>query len=174
MSDYMAAEIWIGGRIPAALVPNLCLAISRECAGIEWGDCKFSPTTADALRPAIREHDGVPALWLCDDQARWGQFEELEAFLVTHGIQFRRRSDGKFDSDPEIVEFRAGTGLVHFATNSSGEPLVPLVTLTAVERMVEKSLARSARCSVKSLTAKLRAIRRLLRKHLPPAIPPLQ
>jgi len=111
MSEHIATEIWIGGRIPQSLVLRLCEAIRREGVSLEWGDAFFQPCTAGDLL-AVRKADDreVPLLWLCDDQARWGQFEAMEEFLRSEGIAFNRRSDAKSEYDGELVMFRQGVG----------------------------------------------------------------
>ena len=39
MSEYMGAEIRIGGPVPERLVPQLCAAIAAQGVGTEWGEC---------------------------------------------------------------------------------------------------------------------------------------
>lgn len=38
MSKWIAAEIWVGGTVRAALVPRLCQAITSQEAALTWGD----------------------------------------------------------------------------------------------------------------------------------------
>ena len=78
MSDCTPAEISIGGKIPASAVQLLCQAIVAEGVALEWGEASFAPKSADNLQRACTHRDGVVVLWLCDDQARLGQFEGLE------------------------------------------------------------------------------------------------
>ena len=121
MSERMPAEIWIGGKIVDSAVPDLCAAIARERVLAEWGDGPFHPAIAEDLIEAVRPNgEQVPLLWLCDDQALWGEFASLERFLQEHQISFTRLSAGRYEYDPEMVTYRPGTGRVELVTNSSG------------------------------------------------------
>ena len=71
MSDYIAARIRIGGRIPVALVPELCTVITRHHVVLDWGDAQFRPHSAEDLLEARREEDGIRLLWLYDDYLLW-------------------------------------------------------------------------------------------------------
>ncbi len=101
MSEYMSAEIWLGGPIAQRLIPGLCKVITEQNVATDWGDGQFRPGTADDLLAACTENgEGVRLLHLLDDQARWGQFELLEAFLRRHKIGYTRRSEGKWEYVP--------------------------------------------------------------------------
>ena len=58
MSDRMSAEIWIGGKVAASLVPALCRAITHERVSLEWGDASFCPTSAEELEACRKNDDG--------------------------------------------------------------------------------------------------------------------
>ena len=77
MSDYIAAEIKIGGRIPAALAPALCDAIAEQRLSLEWGDCVFQPHCAVDLLDARTSVDGVSMLRLYDDDAGLGRVSRI-------------------------------------------------------------------------------------------------
>src|SRR5436853_6904389 len=124
MSDYIAAEIKIGGRIPTALVPALCEAIAEQRLSLEWGDCVFQPHSAIDLLEAATNVDGVRMLRLYDDDAAWGEFPELEAFLEKHEIPFDRFHEGKFDTNPRLQQFRPGVGCRDFPATSGGQIVV--------------------------------------------------
>jgi hypothetical protein len=171
MSDYVAARIRIGGRIPVTLVPELCTVITGQHASLEWGDARFRPNSAEDLLEARREEDGVRLLWLYDDQARWGRFDNLEQFLQTHGIPFSRRSDGKYEYDPEIVEYRPEYGSFSMLTNRDGEPVVPVSKLATVESALEKAAGKP---TTSEMIDSIRVAQRLLRKLLPPTLPTLE
>jgi len=86
MAERMAAEITIGGTIPASLVPELCRTITEEGVSHAWGDAPLRPLSDADLLEILR--DGW--LWLCDHQASWGQFDALERLLQ------ERRETGVF------------------------------------------------------------------------------
>jgi len=175
MSDRMAAEIWIGGKVPMSLVPALCAAIRDEGVSLEWGDAPFRPSTADDLRQALREDDhAVRLLWLCNDQAGGGVFEELEAFLREHEIAYTRQSTGHYEFDPEMVYFRPGHPLAPLATNAVGQPVVPVSELTLVADLLAAALDSSRSDSAADTWSLVRTARQLLQEQLPPALPPLE
>ena len=171
MSDYIAAKIRIGGRISATLVPELCTVITQQHVSLEWGDARFRPRSAEDLLEARREEDGVRLLWLYDDQARWGRFDALEQFLQTHGIPFSRRSDGKYEYDPEIVEYRPEHGALPMLTNTDGEPVVPVSKLAVVETALKQAEGKRTRSE---MIDSIQLAQRLLRKLLPPTLPLLE
>src|ERR1700687_1885588 len=102
MSEPIAAEIRIGGKIRHDLVPGLCKAIREECLSFDWDDTRFVPNSAEELINACDERDGVRLLCLYDDQASYGQFSIVEKYLVEAGICYRRHSDAKYEFDAQI------------------------------------------------------------------------
>ena len=89
MSDYMWARIKIGGKISRPVLTHL----------VEFGVPELSPE--EAASPGA-----VPHLEMEDDEARWGMFEELEAYLTEQAIPFDRVSDGRYEHSPELRRFR--------------------------------------------------------------------
>ena len=175
MSDRMAAEIWIGGKIPMSLVPALCAAISDEGVSLEWGDAPFRPSTAEDFRQALKEDDhAVRLLWLCDEEAGGGVFEELEAFLRENEIAYTRQSTGHYEFDPEAVHFRPGHPLASQATNAASQPVVPASELTPVADLLAAALDPSERDSAVDSWSLVRTARQLLQEQLPSALPPLE
>ena len=174
MSDYMAAEIRIGGSILQSTVAPLCDAICQQNVSLEWGDSLFVPTSAVELLDACQEIDGVKLLRLCDDQATWGEFDELEEFLQQRLVSYRRHRDGKFEHDSEVVEYRSHLGLVRTLASKSSEELVPLQPVREAESLIEVA---AAHFKDKRLDAGRKLVHQAvqhLQKHLPPVVPPLQ
>jgi hypothetical protein len=174
MSDYIAAEITIGGKVKPSLVRSLCRAISSQRVALDWGESPFQPETAQDLLAALTDVNGIKLLKLCDDQARWGQFEELEWFLEKHHIAFRRHSDGRYEYDSDLVEYRPGLGRVYSLASKAGEPLVSLslarqaiTALSEVQKLLRQKQAAQA-------TQTIRSSLRLLRSQLSHEIPPLK
>jgi hypothetical protein len=171
----MPAELWIGGKVPTSLVPALCAAIGNEGVSLEWGDAPFRPSTADDLRQALRENNhAVRLLWLCDDQAGGGVFEELEAFLQEHNVAYTRQSTGRYEFDPETVEFRPGHPPAPLATNAAGQPVVLASELTPVADLLAAALDLSKSGSPTDPWSLVKTARRLLQEQLPPALPSLE
>ncbi len=174
MSEYMSAEIWLGGRISKRLVPRLCKAIAEQNVAVDWGDSQFCPTTAvDLLSACTENSEGVRLLHLCDDQSRWGEFETLETFLRRHRIGYSRRSEGKWEYEPSRIEFRPPGRLLVFTTNHAGEVVVPVSKLLSLSKDLSKLLESPATGSPTRQHQALRAVTRRLRKALPVEIPPL-
>src|SRR5688572_25011286 len=108
MSTRMAAEIWIGGQVPRKLIGKLRTQIAVTGVALEWGDAHFEPESTADLLAALRDTEGVRLLWLCHEDARYGQFPELEEFLEKQGIPYDRATDDKYEYDSELVQYRPG------------------------------------------------------------------
>ena len=164
MADRMAAEIWIGGKLPRSLLGEFPIDDLR----VDWDENPVDRTSEETLL-AGREDD---CLHFCDCEAAWGEFQELEGWLREHKMPFKRRSSGKYDYLPELVESRPDLGEeIQTIATDSGEPLVCKSELVPIlEKMAE--LQRSDR----PLSAQLRAWKRLaskLTKLVPSTLPPL-
>lgn len=112
-------------------------------------------------------------LRLYNEQARWGQFEELEQLLIRCQIAFDRHNEGKYEISPERFSYRLGSEGVAYPTNAQerivveAEPLGKLVDqLDAARRAVRQHDSRSA-------LRKLTAMSRVLRRSLPRPLAPL-
>jgi hypothetical protein len=115
VSDHFPGEIRIGGPIPRAALKALVRAAAQEGASLEgYGG---PAADRDALRQAFREGAIVT---LYDDQARYGEFDGLEAFLVRHRIHFDRHSEAFCEYNAEIVSYRGGQEAVALPADQSG------------------------------------------------------
>ncbi len=173
MSSGTPAEISIGGKIPVYLVRPLCQAIAAGYLALDWGDAPFHPRSAEDLRQACSERDGVVVLWMCDDQARSGQFESLETFLQGKHIAFRRRCDGTSEFGPEIVEFRPDFGLAAISIDATGEAVTPLAPMRQVKARLAQAIATLKQQDPRGL-ATVRSAYKRLRKQVPRQFPPLE
>ena len=127
MADFFWGEIEIGGPVPRSLVPRL-LEFAQEPA---TGYTPDELTTAN-LPKLFKEFDATKGyLHLEDPEARYGQFEELETFLLEANIGYNRRSDGKYEFTPEEARFRPGMDGPTFRLLSHEQ--APLVSLHGVE-----------------------------------------
>ena len=75
MADYMAAHIEIGGKLTRCKLNEL-LSLFEELSAAEYGN---SPPNQEYLQ--TRADENKP-LALYDDQARYGEFPELEEFAL--------------------------------------------------------------------------------------------
>lgn len=175
MSEHLSAEIWIGGNIPESLVPELCAVITHEGVALEWGEGSFAPKTVQDLKTSLRQNDQSEwLLWLCDDRASWGQFESLEQFLREHGLAYSRRSEGRYEYDPELVEYRPGRGEVSLATNVAGDPVVLAKDLTPVAHLLDAAIELGERDAGPRLLSLVETAQKLLREQLTPDVPLLE
>lgn len=173
MSEPIPAEISIGGEIRVELVPELCKAIAAEYVSLEWGDAHFEPKTAEDLLSACQVKEGVRLLWLCADQANYGELRQLEAFLVGAGIPFRRRSNATYQFDAEVAEFRMGTDPVRYPSDSSGRPFLSLPTMVLIAEAADQAARTAEGQTSLELLRRLRNLQQLVHEHVPAALPPL-
>jgi len=175
MSDRIPADIWIGGKIAASLVPGLCAAITDEGLSLEWGDARVRPTGADDLTDALKANaQGVRLLWFCDDEACCGEFDILESFLREHQISFIRHSAGRYEYDPETVHFRPGQGVTRCPTNSAGQPVVEVEEITPVDNLLAAAIELRQHGSSVDCWSRVLTARQLLRDQLSADLPPLE
>ena len=174
MAENMAAEIEIGGKVAAGLVPELCRIISEAGVGLDCGSYDFRPASAKDLLEARRDTDDV--LLLIDDQARWGEFPDLETFLSEHNIPYTRRTEPKYEYDGELVDFRPGGGVIVVPINAAGYPIVPASALADVDAALAQALEYLTKGpgSVGPAIEPAKKAQQLLREHLPPQVPPLE
>jgi hypothetical protein len=98
----------------------------------------------------------------------------LEDWLRKHGLPFQRRSSGKYDYDPEFVEFRPDLPGKPDRYTLTTQDAAPVVCCEEVEKVV-RSMARLVK-SKRPARKRLRAWERLYDKLLclcPPKLPPL-
>jgi hypothetical protein len=142
MSEPIPAEITIGGKVPAFLVPRLCHAISQQCVSLEWGDAWFRPESADDLLSARIDCDGEQVLVLRGDQANYGQLETLEGFLREHSISFDRRSDAKYEYSAELIAFRPGQKPFSLPVDSDGQITIRADVLKPIRAAFDAALVK--------------------------------
>ena len=175
MSEHLSAEIWIGGNVPESIVPDLCAAITDEDVALEWGESPFQPRTTGDLETSLRENDNLERLlWLCDDRASWGKFENLERFLREHQIPFTRRTEGRYEYDPEMVEYRPAFGEIALAANHAGKPTVVAAKLEPVEHLLDAAIKLAQTDSGANIVSLMQTALELLRAQLPRRLPPLE
>src|SRR5207244_3871454 len=117
--DYFPGQIQIGGSVSRALAEGLAKAITDARVSLEWGGTDFSPEAADGLLVGVDADTKL--LQLYDDQAKYGWFEELEAWLAEHNICFDRQSDARYEFDGQAVSFRPGLGTITSTATQDGD-----------------------------------------------------
>ncbi len=84
MSSRYAAWIRIGGSVERANAQPLLKAVRDAWAKRDWNADPFQPSTIDELLDA--RADGW--LWLCDEEAKYGEFEDIERACRELGLSF--------------------------------------------------------------------------------------
>ena len=115
-------------------------------------------------------------LWLCDDQASWGQFENLERFLREHGLpSLVAAAKAATSTIRRLVEYRPGVRRDHTGYQRGRPP-------TVVGRGVEPRRAPAGRGDQvgrdryrrERLLSLVQTALKLLREQLPRPLPPLE
>jgi len=122
MSERMSGWIQIGGTLPRSQAEQLCTAISSERVSLDWGDATFEPKSPEELMSARKDE----RLWLCDNEASWGEFPDLEQACRELGLAYTRCSDGASTYDAERVDWRPGmkAPLSRICSNESGNKIL--------------------------------------------------
>jgi hypothetical protein len=170
MGEYYPGEITIGGKVPAALLDEFLSAAASTGASVgDYEEAVFAAGTVEELLKVLDE-DGH--LRLADAQASYGQFEELEAFCVEHGIPFDRHSDAKYEFDAENVYFRPGMKAPESVpSNNAGDDLFSADAVRPVVKELTKVV--TAGLTREKLKAAAVKIIRHLNSLLPPEVEPL-
>lgn len=154
MSDHFPGRISIGGPIPRGLLTELIRVAAGEGASL---DGYGGPAATETILKEAFCQGAIVAL--CDDQARNGQFDSLETFLVKHRIHFDRYSEAFCEYNAEVVRYRGGNEAVVMPADQNGNVLLDREEVAAV--LEDTSLKAQA---------KVKAIRRLVN---PPDTEPL-
>ena len=93
MGERYPGEITIGGKVPAELLEEFLRRTRFHRR--KGGRLRRRPVRCRRRRWAASGTGRDGHLVLADAEASYGQFEELEAFCVEHGIPFDRHSDAQ-------------------------------------------------------------------------------
>jgi hypothetical protein len=169
MSDRFAAQITIGGTIPRSLVEGLCNEISASGGSTDWGETNCEPSDERSLLN-LRGENGTITLY--DSEARYGEFPELEAFLIDHGIPFDRLSEAKWEYDGEVVKFRPVHELYHLLATQDGETSITSEEIEEIAKRLDYVDGLSKR-ELLDLVVQVRDdLRSVMGMDVPP-VPPL-
>jgi hypothetical protein len=168
MADRMAAEIWIGGKLPRSLLEEFPISDLK----LDWDETPFDATTEEGILSA-RDEAGL--LHFADCEIAWGEFQELEGWLREHDIPFQRQSSGKYEYDPCFVEFRPDLPRKpdrDTLTTQEGAPVICHEEIEKAIRQMAKLVDDKRRSATKRLEAWERIYRRLSHS-IPSKLPPL-
>ena len=174
MSEHLSAEIWIGGNIPETLSP-ISAPPSPTRASPSNGARLLRAEDRQDLNTSLRENDQHERLlWLCDDQASWGQFENLERFLREHRIPFTVAQKEMTSMTRRLSNTGPCTARLHW-----------LPTLLANRPSWRRNWSPSSTCWTRrsswprqtpgqTLLSLMQTALKLLREQLPRPLPPLE
>ena len=146
MADRFPAAITIGGRIPRRLLYELAGVIADQGLSADWGDryLEKAEITRD-IRKAFEKGDTVRFV---NDQAAYGEFDDLEPWLTSHGIDFDRHNDARYEYDAGNVYGRGRKKPVVISANHDGDDLVKVEEIRRVlagRAQPDRKLARIAK-----------------------------
>lgn len=127
MADRFAGEIHIGGALRVAdHDPDEVARFLGECSEqpIAWGEpSPGREVTLSTIDQVVDEAAGF--IIFRDDQARYGEFEELEELCRQLGLPYDRISEARYEHNGELVRWRPGMEepLVETA-DQSGKPVI--------------------------------------------------
>jgi len=127
MADYMAANIEIGGKLPQGKLTELLSLIDDLSAE---GYCG-SPPNQEFL---VKCTDNKKPVVLYDDQARYGEFEELEQFCIKNNLTFKRQSSPKYEYEGQIRFFSPDSGDRVIGATDDGELYLKLSELEEYQK----------------------------------------
>jgi len=156
MSDRFPGEITIGGSIPRRLLDKLAEMIASEGVSIDWQYAIDKAAVLAAIEAAAARGETVR---FTDDEASYGQFEDLENWLTSHGIDFDRHSDARYEYDGENAHGRGRKRPVIRNSDQSGKDLVSAEEVRKI--LVSQAPADRKLTQIAKLTA------------VPPALTPI-
>ena len=122
MADYMAAHIEIGGKLARCTLNELLSLIEELSAEDYWS----SFPNQEYLQKCTDENK---PLALYDDQARYGEFAELEEFCIANNLTFKRHNSPKYDYEGQIRFYSPDSGDKIIGATDDGELYLKLSEL---------------------------------------------
>ena len=145
MSDRFPAEITMGGSIPRRLLDELAGMIASEGISLDWQYALDQAGVRAAIETAAAKGETVR---FTDDEACYGQFDDLENWLTSHGIDFDRHGDARYEYDGENAHGRGRKRPVIVNADQSGKELVSAEEVRKVlasQAPADRKLARIAK-----------------------------
>lgn len=172
MSDRIAAEITIGGRLRRKDLRDFLGEIAG--LGLDHGDTN-APVTEEALCECLK---ATGTLRLCDDQARYGEFEDLEGWLREHKIPYCRESEAKYEWSACVSHyrpdlFRGKQALIERDTTHNHQDMVKTKDLRRLLKDLQQIVNNCPRWSVDRTRRAVEALQVRAQKLIPAELPPL-
>ncbi len=147
MSERFSTWIEIGGRLKGCHVEPLLKAIREAGVRLDWGEAFFEPKDAAELLEGRRDS----LFHLCDDEARYGEFPELEKTCHRLRLSYRRHSEGTCGYDAGLTDWRPGMREPIYRRSSNEHTHEPLLLPSEVKPALEALLAGNTKRAIKIL-----------------------
>lgn len=112
MAENYPGTITIGGKLPQSKVEEFLEVLRESGAGPDWMD-GFPKDVQDAaalilLANSLDGGDGNGALFLMNNEARNGQFEELAKWCQDNDLPYDMHSDAHYEFNAYTLKWRPG------------------------------------------------------------------
>jgi len=104
MSDRLAAQIWIGGKITKTDFVKLFLVARDSGVGFEWGENPIGSNPQEFMDSI----DFTEPLYLCDIDACYGEFPDLTSFCQKHKLTYKVQNEAKYEYNAEVEWWKPG------------------------------------------------------------------
>jgi hypothetical protein len=140
--DRMCCEIYIGGQVTKALLPELIKVINEEGVEDEYGNGELKLENQEQLLKYVE--NGV--LRFVHAEKANGEFGELEGWLQENGIPFNRTTEQYHDYDAEDVTWLPGmdSPLVLYKDAMGNENIPGEVVREALQALITYSTIGSS------------------------------
>lgn len=145
MSERFSTWIKIGGRIKQTRVKSLLEAIRSAAVRLDWGEAYFEPK--DAAELIVSRRDGV--LHLCDEEARYGEFSELETACRRLRLSYQRHSEGTCGYDAGLTDWRPGMPEPIYRRSSNEHTHETVLLASEIEPALEALMAGKTKQAIK-------------------------
>lgn len=145
MSERFSTWIKIGGRVKRSRVEPLLKAIRETGVRTDWGDAWFEPKSAEELLEAVQEKH----LLLCDEEARHGEFPELETACRRLRLSYRRHSEGTCGYDAGLTDWRPGMPEPIYRRSSNEHTHEAMFLASEIEPVIEALKAGKTKQAIK-------------------------
>lgn len=147
MSERFSTWIDIGGRLKGRHVKPLLMAIREAGVRLDWGEAYFEPKDAAELLEGRRDS----VLHLCDEEARYGEFPELEKTCRRLRLSYRRHSEGTCGYDAGLTDWRPGMREPIYRRSSNEHTHETMLLASEVKPALEALLAGKAERAIETL-----------------------
>lgn len=147
MSERFSTWIEIGGCLKGSHVEPLLKALREAGVRLDWGEACFEPKDAAELLEVRRDN----VLHLCDEEARYGEFPELEKTCRRLRLSYRRHSEGTCGYDAGLTDWRPGMREPIYRRSSNEHTHETMLLASEVNPAIEALMAGNTKRAIKTL-----------------------